>query len=194
MKNLIILLLSIFSISPLFAQSGLEDVDPEVLIQKAQGHMEMGDVETAERYLNVVQQVHPNSDYAKQAQEVLSRSDEYAILAEERKMRNEAAKAQKQTRPYHPSKPASTVKEYCLILGSKAVGSKTITVGMDYGQSEAWMNRNKKMINDKETNKPMKFSSMVQALNHHAQFGWQLEETEMIDGGKVSHVRWLLVR
>ncbi|HYG52941.1 MAG TPA: hypothetical protein VD905_18700 [Flavobacteriales bacterium] len=67
-----------------------------------------------------------------------------------------------------------TMETYCEIVGRAALSlTGKIKIEIDFGQeNKVFEGINNDMLKDPVTGKPMKFNSMVDALNHMAAQGW----------------------
>ena len=148
MKTIYLLIFLLVTTSTLNAQNDLESVPPEVLLEKAESLMQDGDTETAERYLQIIQQNHADSEYAVKAEELAAQSGQF----QQRQRTSESSERPSDERPAPPrQQPRQRTQqykapEYCLIIGTQKPGSSEMTVKVEYGQTQEWMDNNMKMI------------------------------------------------
>src|SRR5687767_7609639 len=68
----------------------------------------------------------------------------------------------------------TTMETYCEVIGRAALSlTGKIKIEVDFGQeNKMFEGFNNDMLKDPVTGKPMKFNSMIDALNHMASKGW----------------------
>lgn len=96
----------------------------------------------------------------------------------------------------HKTDSITSREVYCLLLGKKTnlmgMGSKCV-VEVDFGEGQSvWRGGMDNTLID-ENGKPIKFNSMVDALNFMTRFGWKFVDAYAITLGPNNHVyHWLL--
>lgn len=67
--------------------------------------------------------------------------------------------------------------------------SAKVVVDIDFGQQKALF-ANNKLVD--ENGNPIKFESMVDAMNHMGKMGWKFEQAYVITMGQTNVYHWLL--
>ncbi len=84
---------------------------------------------------------------------------------------------------------AQTHRIYCEIVGNLKFMSTKIDISVDFGQKQQLASNNKLVGED---GKPIKFESMVDAMNHMGRLGWKFEQAYVVTMGQVNIYHWLL--
>ncbi len=78
---------------------------------------------------------------------------------------------------------------YCELVGSSKMLSTKVTVEVDFGQAtKLWSN--KRLLD--ENKKPIKFNSMVDAMNWMGNQGWEFAQAYVVSHGNQQVYHWLL--
>lgn len=81
---------------------------------------------------------------------------------------------------------------YCDIVGTEILFSNKITVDIDFGQkSSFWTDYKEKRLVD-EKGKPIKFNSMIDALNFMAKLGWEFQQAYVVTANDQNVCHWLM--
>lgn len=81
---------------------------------------------------------------------------------------------------------------YCDIVGTEILFSNKITVDIDFGQkSSFWTDYKEKRLVD-EKGKPIKFNSMIDALNFMAKLGWEFQQAYVVTTNDQNVCHWLM--
>jgi hypothetical protein len=80
---------------------------------------------------------------------------------------------------------------YCQLVGTSNLLGTKVTVIIDYGQEMKWFKDHR--LKD-ETGKPVKFNSMIDALNYMASSGWEHVQAYAITIGNSNVYHHLLKR
>lgn len=79
---------------------------------------------------------------------------------------------------------------YCELVGTGWLGK--VTVEVDMGESKGFLGLNTSYLIDPNTNKAIKFNSMVDAMNYMGEKGWSFEQAYAVSSGSTNVYRWLL--
>ncbi|ATR90087.1 hypothetical protein CS544_02585 [Porphyromonas gingivalis] len=83
---------------------------------------------------------------------------------------------------------------YCEIVGSEGgFLSSKMKISIDFGQAVGFFAQNWKKELVDENGNPIKFNSMVDAMNYMARYGWEVNHTYAISHGN-NHVYHFLLR
>ena len=94
----------------------------------------------------------------------------------------------------YSSAGADTVQaeEYVMILGTKTLMGKKVTISLDYGEQTKWLQDTRLKDDD---GKVEKFNSMIDAMNHMSDSGgWVLHDAYAITVGNQLVYHWVLKR
>ncbi|DBA55594.1 hypothetical protein SJDPG2_02435 [Porphyromonas gingivalis SJD2] len=82
---------------------------------------------------------------------------------------------------------------YCEIVGSEGGFLSTkMKISIDFGQAVGFFAQNWKKELVDENGNPIKFNSMVDAMNYMARYGWQVDHTYAITQGNTHVYHFLL--
>ena len=70
--------------------------------------------------------------------------------------------------------------EYCEIVGSKALLSSKIIIEIDFGQKVSLFDQYEKRVLKDDNGEPIKFNSMIDALNYMGTKGWEFVQAYVI--------------
>ena len=80
---------------------------------------------------------------------------------------------------------------YCMIVGSKVLLKKKVTVQVDFGQGiNGWKPKESMLKNSK--GKPIKFESMIDALNYMSSQGWRFVDAYALTVGNQNVYHWIM--
>lgn len=79
---------------------------------------------------------------------------------------------------------------YCELVGTGKLFSTKVTVEIDYGQATSFWKNDKRMVD--ESGKPIKFNSMVDAMNYMGNEGWEFEQAYVVTMNNQNVYHWLL--
>jgi hypothetical protein len=90
----------------------------------------------------------------------------------------------------------STTETYCEIVGRAALSlTGKIKIEVDFGQAnKVFEGFNNDMLKDPVTGKPMKFNSMIDALNHMASKGWLFVNAYQITDSNGTEYHYIMRR
>lgn len=78
---------------------------------------------------------------------------------------------------------------YCELVGSSKMLSTKVTVEVDFGQATKFWSDNRLVDENK---KPIKFNSMVDAMNWMGNQGWEFAQAYVVTNGNQNVYHWLL--
>lgn len=82
---------------------------------------------------------------------------------------------------------------YCMIIGTKVPLKKKVTVQIDFGDGiNQWKPRESTLLD--ADGKPMKFESMIDALNYMGARGWQFVDAYSAGSGGDNIYHWIMKR
>lgn len=79
---------------------------------------------------------------------------------------------------------------YCEIVGTGKLFSSKITVELDFGQATTFFGSAQRLRG--EDGKPIKFNSMVDAMNFMGSDGWEFAQAYVVTVGDQNVYHWLL--
>ena len=79
---------------------------------------------------------------------------------------------------------------YCQLVGTSNFLQTKVTVQIDFGQARKFFERNKRLMD--KNGKPIKFNSMVDAMNYMGRMGWEFTQAYVVTIGKQNVYHWLL--
>lgn len=79
---------------------------------------------------------------------------------------------------------------YCQLVGTANFTMTKVTVEIDFGQARKVFERNKRLLD--ENGKPIKFNSMVDAMNYMGSMGWEFVQAYVVTVGNSNVYHWLL--
>lgn len=83
---------------------------------------------------------------------------------------------------------------YCELLGTSNISGSKVKVEVDFGEEKnAWGKDGRDMLVDAD-GKPIKFNSMVDAMNYMSQFGWKFKSAYFVTVGGSNVIHWLLYK
>ena len=80
---------------------------------------------------------------------------------------------------------------YCMIVGTKVPLKKKVTVQVDFGQGINGWKPKESMLKD-ERGKPIKFESMIDALNYMSSQGWTFVDAYAVTAGSQNVYHWIM--
>lgn len=89
---------------------------------------------------------------------------------------------------------ANAREVYCELLGTSNISGSKVKVEVDFGEEKnPWGRDNRDMLVD-DNGKPIKFNSMVDAMNYMSQFGWKFKAAYFVSIGGKEVIHWLLYK
>ncbi|DBA55387.1 TPA_asm: Q-rule protein [Porphyromonas phage phage017a_JCVISC001] len=83
---------------------------------------------------------------------------------------------------------------YCEVVGAEGgMFSTKVKITIDFGQAVNFFSQNSKREMVDENGTPIKFNSMIDAMNYMARFGWEVDHTYAITHGN-NHVYHFLLK
>ena len=79
---------------------------------------------------------------------------------------------------------------YCQLVGKSNFAQTKVTVEIDFGQARKFFERNKRLMD--KNGKPIKFNSMVDAMNYMGRMGWEFTQAYVVTVGNSNIYHWLL--
>lgn len=79
---------------------------------------------------------------------------------------------------------------YCQLVGTANFTMTKVTVEIDFGQARKVFERNKRLLD--ENGKPIKFNSMVDAMNYMGSMGWEFVQAYVVTVNNSNVYHWLL--
>jgi len=80
---------------------------------------------------------------------------------------------------------------YCMIVGTKVPFKKKVTVQVDFGQGINGWKPKESVLKDNK-GKPIKFESMIDALNYMSGQGWRFVDAYAITAGNQNVYHWIM--
>ena len=91
--------------------------------------------------------------------------------------------------------PIPRSEEYCLILARATFGGlgSKVTISVDFGKNpdSKWVDA---VVMKHEDGKPVKFKSVIDALNHMNSYGWELMDAFPMSSGQGTDYHYLMRR
>lgn len=91
----------------------------------------------------------------------------------------------------HAQAQDTTAWRYAELVGTSVPLSSRLIVEVDFGQKTKMFPGQDRVLVD-EAGKPIKFNSMVDALNHMGAHGWEFVQAYVVGEGGQRVYRWLL--
>lgn len=83
---------------------------------------------------------------------------------------------------------------YCELLGISNISGSKVKVEVDFGEEKnKWGKDSRDVLVDAD-GKPIKFNSMVDAMNYMSQFGWKFKSAYFVTVGGSNVIHWLLYK
>lgn len=79
---------------------------------------------------------------------------------------------------------------YCELVGTTNFAQTKVTVEIDFGQARKVFERNQRLLDEK--GKPIKFNSMIDAMNYMGRMGWEFVQAYVATEGKSNVYHWIL--
>ncbi|MCD7898880.1 MAG: hypothetical protein LUH22_03130 [Bacteroides sp.] len=79
---------------------------------------------------------------------------------------------------------------YCEIVGTSKLLSSKVTIEIDHGQATKFWSNDKRLLG--EDGKPIKFNSMVDAMNFMGNDGWEFTQAYVVSVQNQNAYHWLL--
>lgn len=92
--------------------------------------------------------------------------------------------------PDYLFEPTQAAYTYCQLVGTANFTMTKITVEIDFGQARKWTERKKRLTG--EDGKPIKFNSMVDAMNYMGSMGWEFVQAYTVTVQNQHVYHWLL--
>lgn len=83
---------------------------------------------------------------------------------------------------------------YCELVGTSNMLGTKVRVEVDFGQEVSFFKQYEQRILKDEQGNPLKFNSMVDALNYMGSLGWEFCQAYEISSGGSHVYHWLLKR